>query len=158
VQAVEGEGQTVKQSGILHPELLDLVASAGHGDIIVLTDAGLRVPKGARRIDLALTCGVPTIVDVVRAMDEELVIEAATVAAEFNVWNPGVYAATMEVLPVTPDERPHQELMDDMAERAYAYVKTGECSAYASVALVCGVNYLEEAIELYEKLHGEPPT
>lgn len=158
MQAVEGEGQTVKQSGILHPELLDLVASAGHGDIIVLTDAGLRVPKGARRIDLALTCGVPTIVDVVRAMDEELVIEAATVAAEFNVWNPGVYAATMEVLPVTPDERPHQELMDDMAERAYAYVKTGECSAYASVALVCGVNYLEEAIELYEKLHGEPPT
>jgi len=158
VQAVEGEGQTVKQSGILHPELLELVASAGHGDIIVLTDAGLRVPKGARRIDLALTCGVPTIVDVVRAMDEELVIEAATVAAEFNVWNPGVYAATMEVLPVTPDERPHQELMDDMAERAYAYVKTGECSAYASVALVCGVNYLEEAIELYEKLHGEPPT
>jgi len=158
VQAVEGEGQTVKQRGILHPELLDLVASAGHGDIIVLTDAGLRVPKGARRIDLALTCGVPTIVDVVRAMDEELVIEAATVATEFNVWNPDVYAATMEALPVAPDERPHQELMDDMAERAYAYVKTGECSAYASVALVCGVNYLEEAIELYETLHGEPPA
>lgn len=158
MQAVEGEVQTVKQSGILHPELLDLIASAGHGDVIVLTDAGLRVPKGARRIDLALTCGVPTIVDVVRAMNEELVIEAATVATEFNVWNPEVYAATMEVLPVTPDERPHQELMDDMAARAYAYVKTGECSAYASVALVCGVNYLEEAIELYETLHGEPPT
>jgi D-ribose pyranase len=158
VQIAEGEGETVKQRGILHPELLDLIASAGHGDVIVLTDAGLRVPKGARRIDLALTCGVPTIVDVVRAMNEEIVIEAATVATEFNVWNPEVYAATMAVLPVTPDERPHQELMDDMAERAYAYVKTGECSAYASVALVCGVNYLEEAIDLYEELHGHPPA
>ena len=158
MQVAEGEVQTVKLRGILHPELLDLIASAGHGDVIVLTDAGLRVPKGAKRIDLALTCGVPTIVDVVRAMNEELVIEAATVATEFNVWNPDVYAATMAELPVTPDERPHQELMNDMAERAYAYVKTGECSAYASVALVCGVNYLDEAIDLYEKLHGEPPA
>ena len=157
VQFGEGEVETVKQRGILHPGLLDLIASAGHGDVIVLTDAGLRVPKGARRIDLAVTCGVPTIVDVVRAMNEELVIEAATVATEFSEWNPEVYAATMAVLPVTPDERPHQELMDDMAQRAFAYVKTGECSAYASVALVCGVNYLEEAIELYEQLHGRPP-
>ena len=158
MQFDEGEAGPVKQSGILHPELLDLIASAGHGDVIVLTDAGLRVPENARRIDLALTCGVPTIVDVVRAMNEELVIEAATVATEFNVWNPEVYEATMAVLPVAPDERPHQELMDDMADRAYAYVKTGECSAYASVALVCGVNYLDEAIELYAKLHGQPPA
>jgi len=148
----------MKQRGILHPELLDLIASAGHGDVIVLTDAGLRVPKEARRIDLGLACGVPGIVEVVRAMNEELVIEAATVATEFRDWNPEVYAAAMEVLPVEPDERPHQELMDDMATRAYAYVKTGECTAYASVALVCGVNYLEEAIDLYTELHGEPPS
>ena len=148
----------MKQRGILHPDLLDLIAAAGHGDIIVLTDAGLRVPKGARRIDLGLSCGVPSIVEVVRAASEELVIEAATVASEFREWNPDVYRATMAELPVEPSEQPHQELMDDMAERAYAYVKTGECSAYASVALVCGVNYLEEAIELYTELHGESPA
>ncbi len=148
----------MKQRGIIHPELLDLIAAAGHGDIIVLTDAGLRVPEGARRIDLGLTCGVPTVVDVVRAVGEELVIEAATVATEFREWNPDVYAATIAELPVEPDERPHQELMDDMAERAYAYVKTGECTAYASVALVCGVNYLEKAIDLYTELHGKPPA
>ena len=148
----------MKQRGILHRDLLDLIAAAGHGDIIVLTDAGLRVPKGARRIDLGLSCGVPSIVEVVRAASEELVIEAATVASEFREWNPDVYRATMAELPVEPSEQPHQELMDDMAERAYAYVKTGECSAYASVALVCGVNYLEEAIELYTELHGESPA
>ncbi len=42
----------MKQRGILHPELPDLVA-AGHGDIIVLTDAGLRVPKGATRLSVS---------------------------------------------------------------------------------------------------------
>ncbi|MEN8114853.1 MAG: D-ribose pyranase [Actinomycetota bacterium] len=148
----------MKQRGILHPEVLDLIAAAGHGDIIVLTDAGLKVPEDAYRIDLALTCGVPTIVDVVRAFKEELVIEDAIVATEFSEWNPEVYAATMAVLPVEPSAKPHHVLMAEMAETAYAYVKTGECSAYASVALVCGVNYLEEAIGLYTEIHGEPPA
>lgn len=148
----------MKQGGILHPEILDLIAAAGHGDVIVLTDAGLKVPDGAYRIDLALTCGVPSIVDVVRAFKEELVIEDAIVADEFSEWNPEVYAATLAELPVEPSAKPHRELMEEMAASAYAYVKTGECSAYASVALVCGVNYLEEAIDLYTELHGEPPA
>ncbi len=43
----------MKQRGVLHPELLDLTAAAGHGDIIVLTDAGLRVPKGATRLSVS---------------------------------------------------------------------------------------------------------
>lgn len=148
----------MKQGGILHPELLGLIAAAGHGDIIVLTDAGLKIPEDAYRIDLALTCGVPTIVDVVRAVRQELVIEDAIVATEFSEWNPEVYTATMKELPVEPSAKAHLELMDEMAKTAYAYVKTGECSAYASVALVCGVNYLDEAIDLYTEIHGEPPA
>ena len=147
----------MKKSGVLHPELLEVIASAGHGDIIVLTDAGLRVPEGKRRIDLALSCGSPTIVDTVRAVAEELVIEDAIVATEFAEWNPEVCDATLAELPVEPSAKPHVELMADMADQAYVYVKTGECTAYASVALVCGVNYLESAIEQYEQVHGRKP-
>ncbi len=147
----------MKKSGVLHPELLEVIASAGHGDIIVLTDAGLRVPDGKRRIDLALACGSPSIVDTVRAVAEELVIEDAIIASEFLEWNPSVHAATLAELPVEPSSKPHAELMADMAEQAYVYVKTGECTAYASVALVCGVNYLESAIQQYEELHGKKP-
>lgn len=148
----------MKQSGVLHPELLEVIASAGHGDIILLADAGLKVPARARRIDLALCCGSPTMPDAVRAVASELVIEAAIVASEFEEWTPDVHARALAELPVTPIVVPHDELVADMAQRAYVYVKTGECSAYASVALVCGVNYLEDAIDLYEELHGRRPT
>jgi D-ribose pyranase len=148
----------MKTTGILHPELLEILAAAGHGDVILLADAGLRIPEERVRIDLAVTCGVPTMAQVVDAVKSELVIEAATVAAEFEDWNPEVYADVVGRLPVTPDTRPHVELMADMAERAFAYVKTGECSAYSSVALVCGVNYLEEAIDLYRRLHPDRPA
>lgn len=148
----------MKLRGILHPELLDLVAAAGHGDVIVLADAGLKIPEDRARLDLALTCGVPTMAQVVEAIKSELVIEAATVAAEFEDWNPEVYTDVVGRLPVVPQTQSHEDLMADMAERAYAYVKTGECSAYSSVALVCGVNYLDEAVDLYKRLHPDRPS
>jgi D-ribose pyranase len=148
----------MKKRGILHPKLLDVLAAAGHGDVIVLADAGLRIPEERTRIDLGLACGIPSVAQVVDAVKQELVIEAAIVATEFEDWNPEVYAEVVRSLPVTPTTRPHGELMEDMAGRAYAYVKTGECSAYSSVVLVCGVNYLDEAVELYTKLHPDRPS
>ena len=148
----------MKRGGILHPRLLDVLSAAGHGDVIVLADAGLRVPEDRTRIDLGLACGVPSMAQVVDAVRQELVIESAIVATEFEDWNPEVYADVVRRLPVTPITQPHVELMEDMAERAYAYVKTGECSAYSSVALVCGVNYLDEAVEMYTRLHPDRPS
>ena len=147
----------MKTSGVLHPELLDLIAAAGHGDVILLADAGLRVPADKARLDLGVTCGVPTMAQVLAAVQQELVIEAATVATEFEDWNPEVYGDVVGLLDVEPDAKPHVELMAEMAEQAFAYVKTGECSAYSSVALVCGVNYLDEAVDLYKKLHPGAP-
>lgn len=148
----------MKLGGILHPELLDLIAAAGHGDVILLADAGLRVPEDRTRLDLGISCGVPSMAQVVDAVKQELVIEAATVATEFEDWNPEVYEDVVGRLPVEPATQSHVDLMADMAERAYAYVKTGECSAYSSVALVCGVNYLDEAVDLYKKLHPDRPS
>ncbi len=49
------------------------------------------------------------------------------------------------------------ELMADMADRAFAYVKTGECTAYASVALECGVSFIQEAVDQYKRLYPGAP-
>jgi D-ribose pyranase len=147
----------MKTSGVLHPELLELLAAAGHGDLIVLADAGLRIPEDKLRLDLGVTCGVPSMAQVLAAVRQELVIEAAVVASEFSDWNPDVFDEVTALLEVTPTAKPHVELMAEMAESAYAYVKTGECTAYSSVVLVCGVNYLEEAVDLYKKLHPGAP-
>jgi len=145
----------MKADRLLHPDLLELVARAGHGDTIVLADAGLKVPEDRYAIDLAVTCGVPSMVQVVRAITTELVVENALVASEFGEWNPDVRAAVVAELPVEPEERPHADLMAEMASSALGYVKTGECSAFSSVVLVCGVSYFDEAVNLHERLEAK---
>lgn len=147
----------MKPDRLIHPELVAALAAAGHGDTIVISDAGLKIPRSAHRIDLGVTCGVPTFLQVVKAVLPELVVEAATVATEFSTWNPEVYAATLDLLPVAPDAKPHADLMAEAAESAYLYVKSGECTAYANVVLTAGVSYIEEAMDLYESIHGSRP-
>jgi D-ribose pyranase len=123
----------VKRQGILNPRLAAALAEIGHGDAVVLADAGVRIPSGANSIHLELTCGVPTMPQVVEAVLTELVVEKAIVASEFTEWNPDVFAAVRRLLPAEPDSVAHEELMAEMAAHARLYVKTGECSAYASV-------------------------
>ncbi len=144
----------MRTSGVIHPQLLDLIATAGHGDLIVLADAGLRIPPDRLRIDLGVTCGVPTMAQVLGAVKRDLVIEAATVASEFAEWSPDVHGDVVALLDVEPTTMPHDELMAEMAQQAFAYVKTGDCAAYSSVVLQCGVSYLDEAIALHRSIHG----
>jgi D-ribose pyranase len=145
----------MKRGGVLHPDLSAGLAGLGHGDAVVLADAGLRIPAGARSIHLELSCGVPTMAQVAAAVAQELVIESAIVASEFAEWNPEVHEAVLGLLPVVPEVRPHEALMADMAGRAALWVKTGECSAYASVVLIAGVSYFDEAVALHERLLAE---
>jgi D-ribose pyranase len=149
----------MRTSGVIHPELVELLAAAGHGDRIVLADAGLRVPRGARRIDIGLTAGVPTMAQVLDAVIHDLVVESAEVATEFAEWSPETHAGVVDLLGFEPvATRTHVDLMADMAATAYAYVKTGDCSAYSSVVLTCGVSFLDDAIAHYAEVHGRPPA
>ena len=63
----------MKRSPLLHAELSHVIASLGHGDMLVLGDAGLPIPDGPRRIDLAVARGVPQLTDVLQAVLSETV-------------------------------------------------------------------------------------
>ena len=49
----------MKKTPLLNIALSRVIASLGHGDVLVIGDAGLPVPPGVELIDLALTAGVP---------------------------------------------------------------------------------------------------
>ena len=53
----------MKKIGIINQPISAVVAGLGHTDTVVIADAGLPIPAGPERIDLALTEGIPTFID-----------------------------------------------------------------------------------------------
>lgn len=67
---------------ILNPDLLRRLAALGHGDLVVIADAGLPIPVGVPTVDLSLVPGVPSFEEVLGVVVESLVVESATYAEE----------------------------------------------------------------------------
>ncbi|QQO09375.1 D-ribose pyranase [Breznakiella homolactica] len=131
----------MKKSGILNPAILEVVASLGHTQYLVLCDAGLPIPPGKKVIDISLTSGIPSFMDVLNAVLPELAVESYIAAGEITAKNPELYSALEESLKgVAGTSVPHEEFKK-ITERAVAFIRTGECSPYANIILVGGVNF-----------------
>ena len=74
----------MKKQGVLNWEIASLIAQMGHGDTICIGDAGLPIPSGVKRIDLAVTKGIPDFLSVLRVIVEELAVEEVVVAKELT--------------------------------------------------------------------------
>lgn len=135
----------MKRGAILHPELARAVASMGHGEALVVADAGLPVPHGVERIDLAFAPGKPGFLDVLEAVLSELEVERAVLASEALAASPAFLERVRERLVALPriSQRgielvPHEELKR-LCRQARAVVRTGEFTPFANVVLFSGV-------------------
>ncbi|MGX1880788.1 D-ribose pyranase [Streptomyces sp. NPDC055287] len=127
----------MKKAGILNRRLAGELAGLGHGDGVLVCDAGMPVPAGPQLVDLAFRAGTPSFADVLEGLLDELVIEGATAAHEVREANPeaaGLLEASLPGLVLVP----HDELKARSAQ-ARLVVRTGEARPYANVLLRCGV-------------------
>lgn len=132
----------MKAGGLLHGELSRLVASLGHGEAVVIADAGLPVPPGVPLVDLALSPGQPTVSATLRAVLGELVVERGFANAEQPEVAPEAAAEIEAAWTVeAPLERIEHEALKAMSARARAVVRTGAFVPYANVVLVAGVPF-----------------
>ncbi len=132
-------GEHMKKHGVLHHELASVIASLGHGQLLVIGDAGFPVPPNVRCIDLAVSKDVPRFVDVVRAILMEMQVEHASIARETSKVRPHIDAEIRALLNgVAISEITHEQLKT-ASSNAIAIVRTGEFTPYANVALYAGV-------------------
>ena len=100
----------MKKRGILQHELAQVIATLGHTDSLVIADAGLPIPQGVQRIDLAVTEGIPRFTDVTRAVLDEAQVERAVIAREMRAKSPALHADLLALLgPIPVDEVSHDE-------------------------------------------------
>lgn len=134
----------MKRNGLLHAQLAGLIAGLGHGQLLTIADAGLPISPHTQRIDLAVRCGVPAFIEVLRAVAAELVVAQVVVAGEAA----GVPGAPLEAALVSAfgDDQPPREVVDherlkELADGSVAVIRTGECISYMNVVLVAGVSF-----------------
>lgn len=131
----------MKKQGILGHALSEVIASMGHTDLLVIADAGFPVSPGVQRIDLAVRCGLPSMMEVTRAIAGDLEVEAMTVADELLAREDALPEALRELFPGAPMQHlPHEEFKR-LSQRARAVVRTGECTPYYNVILTSGVTF-----------------
>jgi D-ribose pyranase len=127
----------VKRTGILNRHLSGALAELGHGDGVLVCDAGMPIPHRPRVVDLAFRAGVPSFAEVLDGLLAELVIEGATAASEVREANPQASALLDGHFPGL-DLVPHEKLKE-LSAGARLVVRTGEARPYANVLLRCGV-------------------
>nr|WP_239552573.1 D-ribose pyranase [Oceanisphaera litoralis] len=134
---------------MLNSHLSALVARVGHTDDIVLADAGLPIPAGPERIDLAVSPGLPGLQPMLAALLSELQLESVVLAEEIKTVSPDLHRLLLSQLAEAADAQgrdipvnyiSHADFKRQNAG-ARAVVRTGECTPYANIILRCGVPF-----------------
>jgi D-ribose pyranase len=128
----------MKRGGILHPGINHLLASTGHTDYFTICDRGFPIPSSQDRIDLALTDNVPGVLDVLRLIDAEFVIDRIVVAEEAARFSADYVSALRALRPGLRIETvPHLELKH-LSAQGRATIRTGDTTPYANILVISG--------------------
>lgn len=127
----------MKKNGILNSEITKVLADLGHTDTIVIADCGLPIPPSVKKVDLALTFGNPSFLDILNLLKDEMVIEKVTIATEMEEKNKVLYKEITENFPAI--EKVSHEKFKEKTKQAMAIIRTGEATPYANIILHAGV-------------------
>ena len=130
----------MKRHGILNSDISRLLSYMGHTDCICIGDCGLPIPDETERIDLAVKFGVPTFMDVLKEVGNDMKIEKIVLAEEIKEHNPQVLAEITEYFKgqdVEVEYVSHVGLKQ-MTRECKAVIRTGETTPYANIILQSG--------------------
>ncbi|MDH2272140.1 D-ribose pyranase [Serratia marcescens] len=139
----------MKKGVLLNSDVSAVIARLGHTDQLTLCDAGLPIPAVTQRIDLALTQGVPTFLQVFAAVTQEMQVESAILAEEIVKQNPSLHEALLAELTALGQRQGNtisvryisHQAFKAQTEHSRAVIRSGECSPYANVILCAGVTF-----------------
>lgn len=139
----------MKKGVLLNSDISFLIARMGHTDRLTIGDAGLPTPESTARIDMALTHNVPTFMQVLEAVTQEMQVEQAILAQEIVENNPALYDAVRNHLRQLERRQGNtiavhyvsHEDFKTQSGRSRAIIRSGECSSYANIILCAGVTF-----------------
>ncbi|MDO5146048.1 MAG: D-ribose pyranase [Eubacteriales bacterium] len=129
----------MKVNGILNSDISRVLSYMGHTDRLAIGDCGLPVPEETERIDLALTFGKPSFMEVLKTVAQDMRIEGIVLAEEIKKENPELHDEIQKFFSECETGFfvkyvSHQELKE-MTKDCKAVIRTGEITPYANIIL-----------------------
>ncbi|MCA6773676.1 D-ribose pyranase [Enterococcus mundtii] len=129
----------MKKTKVINSDISRVIAQMGHFDKLSIGDAGMPVPMTTEKIDLAVTQGVPSFMEVLRNVLSELEVQRIYLAEEIKKENPDILLEIQKEMPETPITFiPHSEIKTEL-NNCHAFIRTGEMTPYANILLESGV-------------------
>ncbi|HLP77380.1 MAG TPA: RbsD/FucU family protein [Candidatus Paceibacterota bacterium] len=124
------------KTGILNPHILSLLARVRHTNTIVISDRGFPFWPQIETVDISLVDGVPTVLEVLRALRSNFVVGKAWMAEEFLKANEEksrtAFADALKGVPLVHE--PHVEFKKRVP-LAIGLIRTGDTVQYANMIL-----------------------
>ncbi|MGL5755478.1 MAG: D-ribose pyranase [Paraclostridium sp.] len=129
----------MKKSVLINSEISSVVSKMGHTDMLTICDSGLPIPRNVDRIDLALKHGIPTFLDTLDTVLEELKVEEVVIACEMEAVSGNLYKEIEDRFKDVKITKVAHEDFKSMTKDSMAIVRTGEFTPYANIILKSGV-------------------
>lgn len=125
----------MKKNGILHVELMRALTAARHKDTIVILDAGMPIPDGCNVIDLALVKGIPSFLDTLKAVLNEIVVEHYAVFEPMIQYNPQMYETVQKILCRQTSAALSQQEFTEIMKTSKAVIRTADFRSCCNLIL-----------------------
>ena len=123
------------QTGIFNPHLLSLLARVRHTNTLVIADVGFPYWPNVETVDLSLTADIPSVPDVLRALQSNFKHGHVWMAAEFLEHNAlPVHARFQSLVSVPIGYEPHIEFKRRVPQ-AIGLIRTADTTPYANIIL-----------------------
>lgn len=127
----------MKRGVILNQGISEIIASMGHGDKLIVCDAGFPIPRDAWRVDVAISRDFPDLVPVLRVLMEEFIAEKVLYGEEVRDYNPSLHQELQEIFKDTEIELlPHKIIIEEIPKQAKAFIRTGAFNPWGNIVLI----------------------
>ena len=129
----------MKEIGMLNGDIDSALTRQGHMDLMMVVDAGFPCPDEVELIDIALSEGVPRILDVLAELKKYHSVEKIVMAQETKDHNPTYFGEVAKAFgdDIELEIIAHTELKE-RSHDVKTIVRTGDFTAWGNVMLVSG--------------------
>lgn len=133
----------MKKTGILNADLAGELTRLRHLDRFVICDAGFPIPKGSNVVDVSLIAGIPTMMQVLKAVLNELIVEEYIIFDRMESANPEYFN---EIKGFFVNQAHSEVTMPEfiqLAKDAKLFIRTGELKPCSNIMLTSATGVRE---------------